>query len=110
MIIVVNRFLIRKGFNGITLWPFVILRKKELRSDVRILNHERIHCRQQLELGIIFFYVWYVLEFFVRLFQYKNRNLAYQNICFEREAYTNEKDLNYLKKRSFWRFIKYLKT
>jgi len=28
------------------------------------------------------------------------------NISFEREAYANEKDLNYLKSRSLWQFIR----
>ncbi len=108
MILIVNRFLIRKGFNGIALWPFVILRKKELKKDLRILNHERIHLRQQAELLIVFFYLWYILEFFVRWFQYKNRHTAYRNISFEREAYANEKDFGYCNKNSFWSFLKYL--
>jgi hypothetical protein len=38
----------------------------------------------------------------------KDRNLAYRNISFEKEAYLNEKDPDYLKKRSFWAFKKYL--
>ena len=108
MILIVNRFLLRKGFNGITLWPFVVLRKKELKDDVRLLNHERIHLRQQVELLVVFFYVWYGLEFLVRWFQYKNRYATYRNISFEREAYSNEKDLDYCKKRSFWRFFRYV--
>lgn len=108
MIIVVNRFLLRKGFRGITLCPFVVVRDKSLKNDRVFLNHERIHFRQQLELLLVFFYVWYGLEFLIRWFQYKNRHLAYRNISFEREAYTKEKDLDYLKKRSFWRFLKYI--
>jgi len=109
MIVLVNRFLLRKGFNGIALWPFVILRKKELREDVRMLNHERIHLRQQAELLVVFFYVWYIVEFLIRWFQYKNRHAAYRNISFEREAYAHEKDLNYLKKRSLWGFLIFVK-
>ncbi len=108
MILIVNKFLLRKGFNGIALWPFVVLRKKELKKDVRMMNHERIHLRQQAELLVVFFYVWYGVEFLVRWFQYKNRNTAYRNICFEREAYDKEKDLEYCKKRSFWSFLNYL--
>lgn len=108
MIVIVNRFLLRKGFRGITLWPFVVLRDEELKKDTIFLNHERIHYRQQLELLIILFYIWYGIEFLVRWFQYKSRFTAYKNISFEREAYTNEKDLDYLKTRSFWRFLRYL--
>lgn len=108
MLVLVNKYLLRKGFNGIALWPFVILRKKELKEDVQMLNHERIHLRQQAELLVLFFYLWYFIEFLVRWFQFKNRYHAYRNICFEREAYANEKDLNYCKKRSFWSFTQYL--
>jgi hypothetical protein len=39
---------------------------------------------------------------------YKDKNLAYRNISFEKEAYANEKDLNYVKQRSFWKFLSYL--
>ena len=107
MIVLVNRFLLRKKFLGVALWPFVILKYKELKKDEVFLNHENIHLRQQLELLIIPFYLWYGFEFVIRLFQYKNRNLAYRNISFEREAYENEKDLDYLQKRSFWKFLFY---
>jgi len=108
MLVLVNKYLLRKGFNGIELWPFIILRKKEMKKDLRILNHERIHLQQQAELLVLFFYFWYLIEFLVRWVHYKNRYQAYRNISFEREAYTNEKDLNYLKKRSFYSFMKFI--
>ncbi|MAP55514.1 hypothetical protein [Altibacter sp.] len=108
MIVVVNRFLLRKNFLGITLWPFIILKHASLREDVIFLNHERIHFRQQIELLVLPFYVWYLLEYGIRLLRYRDRYKAYRNISFEREAYRHEKDLDYLKKRSFWRFIYFL--
>ncbi len=73
-----------------------------------LLNHERIHLRQQAELLIIPFYLWYVTEYFIRLIIYKNKRQAYRNISFEREAYTNENNLNYLNKRKLWALIKYI--
>ena len=72
------------------------------------MNHERIHLRQQLEMLILFFYLWYVVEFLVRWIQLKSRRAAYYRISLEKEAYSNEKNLNYLKKRPFWLFLKYL--
>ena len=53
------------------------------------------------------FFVIYLAEFLFGYIKYKNWNLAYRNISFEREAYANEKDLYYLKQRSFWSFLKY---
>ncbi|MDT0555838.1 hypothetical protein [Patiriisocius hiemis] len=108
MIVLVNRLFLRKGFNGITLWPFIVVRLKELVNDKVFMNHEKIHLRQQIEMLVLPFYLWYGIEFIIRLIQYKNRNLAYRNISFEREAYGNEKDLCYLKQRSFWKFIRFI--
>jgi hypothetical protein len=106
--IFVTKYLVPKGYTGLTIFPFVFLKSKHLKNDYVLINHEKIHLRQQLELLIIPFYLAYVLEFLVRLIQYKNWNLAYQNISFEREAYCNELDLDYLKQRPFWSFFKYL--
>ncbi len=106
--ILISKHLVPKGYVGITLFPFIVLKHQISKLDNVLLNHERIHLRQQMELLIVFFYVWYVLEFVIRLFQFKNWYLAYRNISFEREAYSKEKDLDYLKSRSFWRFMKYL--
>lgn len=108
MIWIVFKYLTPKGFRGITFYPFVFLANKEDRNNSVFVNHERIHCRQQLEMLLIPFFIWYGLEYLLRLWQFKNRREAYYNISFEREAYQKEKDLDYLKKRSFWSFIKYL--
>ena len=85
-----------------TLWPFVVLKNQSLKEDLIFLNHERIHLRQQAELLIVFFYLWYGFEFLIRLIQYQNRHKAYRNIFFEREAYHYELTSNYLKKRKMY--------
>lgn len=108
MLVLVNHFLLRKKFTGMAVWPFIIVRNKQLKQDAVFLNHERIHLRQQVEMLVILFFIWYFLEFLVRLVQFRDRHLAYINISFEKEAYANEKDLDYLEKRSFWRFLRYV--
>lgn len=108
MLFIVNKHILRKGFVGITLWPFIVMKHKGLREDAVFINHESIHLRQQLELLILPFFVWYGLEYLVRLIQYKNRYTAYRNISFEREAYSNEENLAYLKGKKFWSFIRFL--
>ena len=108
MILIVYKYLTPRGFRGLTFFPFVIVTNKDEASDTVCVNHEKIHLRQQVELLIFPFYVWYLLEFSIRLVQFKDRKKAYYNISFEREAYANEKDLNYLKQRSFWKFLKYI--
>ncbi|GAA3781638.1 hypothetical protein GCM10022271_12420 [Corallibacter vietnamensis] len=105
--ILVSKYIVPKGYVGITIYPFVFLKYKALKKDAVLLNHEKIHLKQQLELLIIPFYLLYLIEFFVRLVQYKNMYAAYKNISFEREAYVNEKDLDYLKTRPFYTFVSY---
>ena len=108
MLLIVTKFLIPRGYRGITIFPFVFIRYKEDRENVVLINHERIHLRQQLELLILPFFILYVLEFIFRLFEYKNFNIAYRNISFEREAYSNEKNLQYLTNRKLFSFAKFI--
>lgn len=109
MFLVITKYLTPKGFRGLTIYPFVFIKNDSDKNNTVFINHEKIHLRQQLEMLIILFYFWYIIEYCFRLIQYKNRNLAYRNICFEREAYSNETNLNYLKSRKSYRFSKYLK-
>jgi len=109
MILIVFKYLTPRGFRGLTFYPFVFLADKDDKLNKVFINHEKIHIRQQLELLILPFYIWYFTEYLFRLIQYKDRKEAYFNISFEREAYKNEKDLNYLKQRPFWCFKNYIK-
>ncbi len=108
MILLIRPELLRKNFNGMTIWPFVILQHANLKNESIFINHERIHLKQQIEMLVVFFYFWYAIEFLIRLVQYRNRHLAYRNISFEREAYQNEKNLDFLKQRRFFNFLKYI--
>jgi hypothetical protein len=74
------------------------------------LNHEYIHTLQQRELLFVGFYIIYIIEWLVRLIQYRNAFKAYRNISFEREAYDKMKDLNYAQKRKFFAWRKYILT
>ena len=109
---ILNRLSIFMKIGGITLWPYIILREKYRDNSSYFekgkvtINHESIHIKQQQEMLVIPFYIWYGLEYLVKLFVYGNG--AYRNLSFEREAYTNENDFEYLKNRKFWSWIKYL--
>ncbi|MBO0948833.1 hypothetical protein [Fibrella forsythiae] len=87
-----------------TIWPFVLLRKPN--PSAQLLNHERIHLRQQLELGIVPFYLWYFGEYGYWRLRGMDHYRAYRAIRFEREAFDNEENLAYLNKRPFWAFLK----
>lgn len=107
MVLIITKYLIPKGYRGLTIFPFVFIKYRRDKYNLVLLNHERIHLRQQLELLFVFFFFWYLIEFFIRLLKYRNRNLAYRNISFEREAYANESDSSYLKNRPIFRFLNY---
>ncbi len=108
VMIVVFKYLFYKNYVGLSFWPFIILKNPALKEDAVLINHERIHLRQQRELWILPFYLLYLMEGMVRFFIYFDAYKAYKNISFEREAYHNEADLNYLSGRSRFVFIKYL--
>ena len=108
MIFIVSKYLIPKGYSGLTFFPFVILRFKNAKNDLVVMNHEKIHIRQQLELLVLPFYILYFIDFGLKYLKYRDAKIAYRNIIFEREAYANESNINYLKSRSFWAFSVYI--
>ncbi|MBT8326211.1 MAG: hypothetical protein KJP21_00725 [Bacteroidia bacterium] len=102
LVLPIIRFLLPQSVTAIALWPFVFFKNKEFSTNKVILNHEKIHLKQQIELLIIFFYIIYLVEYIVLLITHLNHDKAYRNISFEKEAYLKDKDLDYLKKRKFW--------
>ncbi|WP_343696980.1 hypothetical protein [Flavobacterium sp.] len=109
MFLIVAKYLIPNGYRGMAVFPFIIVKYDFDKTNGVFVNHEKIHLRQQLEFLVIPFFIWYLLEYLIRLIQYKNKDLAYRNISFEREAYGHETDLNYLKNRPFFKFLYYIK-
>ena len=104
---IVNNIIPFKGFSAMALFPFVFVR-----SDATItkatLRHERIHCEQQKEMLMVFFLLWYGIEWLIKWAYYRNRMTAYKNISFEREAYANQNNVAYLDERKPYAFLKYL--
>ena len=97
------KFFLNDGVIGITLCPFGIYVNDV--NDTFVLNHEKIHWKQQIEMLVIPFYIWYFIEFLIKKLTTNN---GYRNISFEKEAYENDKDLNYLKNRKPYSWFKYL--
>ncbi len=106
--LVVSKKWVPKGFSGISLYPFIIVSSFEQIGSTTLLNHEKIHLRQQMELFIVFFYIWYLFEFLIKWLRMGSKYQAYRAISFEREAYVNEKNLNYNSSKTLFSFLKYL--
>lgn len=128
MRVIKNKLIPFKGFKAINLFG-VIFHKGNLTQAE--LQHEHIHSAQIAEVSVamipIFlilakvswgllllwffsYYIWYLIEFLIRWAQYKDRIVAYKNISFEREAYSNQNVLDYLRYRRVGNFLNYIKT
>ena len=86
------------GIRALAFFPFIIISKETVIDD-ELINHERIHLRQQLEMLVIPFYIWYLIAIYRK---------GYYEVSFEKEAHSNDHNLRYLKKRKFFSFINYL--
>ena len=104
MIIVWNIFFGK--FRGITLFPFIIVKDKQSKEDYELINHEKIHIQQQKEMLVIFFYLWYGIEWIIERIKFGKK--AYRMNSFEMEAYENMKNLDYLRTRKRFAWFKYL--
>lgn len=106
MKIIYNKILPIKGYTAINIFGFVFARKELNPISERTINHESIHTAQGKEFLWIFFYLWYGFEWIIRLIQYRDSKKAYRNISFEREAYANDQNIDYLKTRKCYTSIK----
>lgn len=105
MRIIHNPLLPPRRYDAINLLGLLFCRKGTMLTT-SLIQHERIHTRQMMEMGIVGFYLWYVAEWLVRLCM---RGRAYENISFEREAYAHMHDHNYLLHRRPYAWRRYLR-
>lgn len=142
MKIIINKFIPFKGFLCINLFGVLFTRYSLDKISPLVINHEGIHTKQYLEFTIasaiifgllvmlglsplyllmipIAYYVWYVLEWFLRLLiqlatlfkadtgKYKaHLHQAYRNVLFEQEAYKFQNDLDYLHRRKLFAWLR----
>jgi hypothetical protein len=106
MKVIYNKIIPFKGFSAINLFGVVFARIECKTLRAATLNHELIHTKQMKELGYIPFYLWYVLEWLVKLCFFGQT--AYFHISFEQEAYENMYYDLYLDYRKHYSFLKYI--
>ena len=81
---------------AITLGFFVFSRDE---MTERTKRHETIHFQQFLELGFVFFLLLYFYYWLRNILKGLSGSQAYYEIPFEREAYENDDDEEYLQNR-----------
>lgn len=105
MKIIRNPWLPPRGYDAINILGIIFCRRSAIIDD-ELVRHERIHTYQMRELLFVGFYLWYVVEWLVRL---PMRGNAYRNISFEREAYSHDGDAGYLRRRRPYAWLHYLR-
>lgn len=103
MKIIKNKLIPFGSYYAINLFGYCFTKRDLKEWQIR---HEEIHTEQMKELLYVLFYLFYSLEFLVKLPFYKfNWNKAYRAVSFEREAYFYQDWLYYLsyRKKYAWR-------
>jgi hypothetical protein len=99
-----DRILTKLKISAVTIYPFIFIKSKYKKTT---LNHEKIHIAQAKELFVFGFYIWYLFSFLYQFLNRFNYHDSYRNIIFEREAYGEDNNLDYLNKRKRFNFLKY---
>ena len=91
-----------RNYHAITIFPFIFYNGMKL--DESEMRHEMVHLRQQIALVILPFYLLYLLFWLSNLVRYRDKDLAYRNIPFERSAYCleNQQSVTPLRQSFHW--------
>ena len=111
MILITPRFLkyfAGKFVSAMALWPFILVKNLETKESQVTIHHEKIHIRQQLEMLVLPFYIAYLGFYFYYRLKGNTHMQAYLRIPFEKEAYCEESNFNYLETRKWWAWRRYV--
>lgn len=128
--IIKNKIIPFGNYIAINLFGIIFTKVKLNEIDI---NHENIHTRQMLEISVVStfiilclikifnisawwlllaipsYYIIYCIEYLCIRPLHTKQNCAYHDISFEEEAHNNDNNLDYLKSRKYFSWIKYLK-
>ena len=88
---------------------FGVLFTKEAELDDTTLQHEAIHTAQMREMGYVFFYLWYAIEYLLIRAFHRKQSGAYYDVSFEEEAHRYDTSPGYLYTRKHYAWVKYIK-
>lgn len=99
-----------RGFLAINLFGTIFIREDQRgslseRDLIVVTHHEHIHTLQMREMLYVFFYLWYFLEWIIRIIIH-GLGKAYHNISFEREAYTHDRNPSYPQERKHYAWLR----
>lgn len=95
-------------YTGLSFFIFIWI-SKVTKDEVLLVRHEKIHFLQQVEMLFIFHWFFYGVFYLISRAKGHGHYVAYRYNPFEMEAYANEHDVDYLKKRRFFAWASYVR-
>jgi hypothetical protein len=98
-----------KYYTGFSFFIFIWISQLEKNSQ-RLIRHESIHFYQQLELLFVFHWLLYGGFYLISRLKGQGHYISYRYNPFELEAYSNDLDETYLRRRKVFAWVAYVKT
>lgn len=95
-------------YTGLSFFIFVWISRLE-KDEARLMRHETIHFRQQVEMLFVLHWLFYLLFYIIARAKGHCHWVAYRYNPFELEAFSNDRKAEYLKKRKIFGWVSYLK-
>lgn len=94
-------------YTGLSFFIFIWISKLTT-DEVRLVRHEKIHFRQQIELLFVFHWMLYIIFYLISRLKGYGHYGAYRCNPFELEAFTNDIDTAYLQRRKPYAWLNYI--
>lgn len=95
-------------YTGLSFFIFIWISKLD-KDERRLMRHETIHFWQQVEMLFIFHWLFYVAFYLVARAKGHCHYVAYRYNPFELEAFSNDPDELYLRKRKPFAWARYVR-
>jgi hypothetical protein len=104
----ISVYIEKRSHHGFSFFIFIFY-WKDVVDKKTIINHELIHFWQQVELLFVFHWLLYITFYVAGRLNGKNHDEAYMNIPFEKEAYSFEKDYQYISHRNPFAWLQFIR-
>jgi hypothetical protein len=95
-----------KHYTGFSFFIFIWISALETNRE-RLIRHEMIHFKQQVELLFLFHWILYGLFYLISRLNRQEHYIAYRYNPFELEAYGNDSNPEYLRARKAFAWVRY---
>jgi hypothetical protein len=95
-------------YTGFSLFIFIWISRLE-KNEERLVRHETIHFRQQVEMLFVFHWLSFVFFYLISRSKGHGHYISYRYNPFELEAYEHDADMTYLQTRRPFAWVNYLK-